>query len=583
MSLRQLNLKKVQFLIAKNEVALFRKCATNSKFSYSTDAVVVGTHSTDSNYPPILDPSPSEVYKRERDAKLDKMKRLGTVEEKLIGINMPRYYGWSSIVLQEGNYPFNFMPFVQHITRTDFQTTEIFPFPQSHDESHVKNVIKIIRPQLQDALLMELSKIRHLFEYDGSKEKMGDSEISNEITKGVVEQINRVLTANLASGAPHLYHTEVDFEPRIEAFWRVGGFYPDNETYKKRVKDKEDYEKELEKNRHAKRKNEEDPDDLVGHFIQYIGTPVLQLRHPQPLRLLEWQSSETANSEFDLQHVPSLRYDPGFYGLEKIRRHGTNIPGFWPGDPCEFGLLSFHNRGHLLGRPPSFGEEDVDHTVHAQAMLAGYSWMLAQAAYQGFSTFHDITYPLTTTTVVTDGRVFSFYASQLNTLLLHDEFIDINPKVNVCCSLPTCELYERIDGNEFVGWNDQALEYLVQAYLNKPEAREGVDMKPYVDKDVPLVKDISHEERREWLHGRFRHLYSNRPRHRLAPEMYDWEEIYKVKFDARPFDAKRRFFEIDVDPFKRRLDDHSKPYIPRKFRDPENYKKKFYDTFYPDC
>lgn len=161
MSLRQLNLKKVQFLIAKNEVALFRKCGTNSKCSYSTDAVVVGTHSTDSNYPPILDPSPTEVYKRERDAKLDKMKRLGTVEEKLIGINMPRYYGWSSIVLQEGNYPFNFMPFVQHITRTDFQTTEMFPFPQSHDESHVKNVIKIIRPQLQDALLMELSKIRY--------------------------------------------------------------------------------------------------------------------------------------------------------------------------------------------------------------------------------------------------------------------------------------------------------------------------------------------------------------------------------------------------------------------------------------
>lgn len=69
----------------------------------------------------------------------------------------------------------------------------------------------------------------------------------------------------------------------------------------------------------------------------------------------------------------------------------------------------------------------------------------------GFSTFHEVTYPLTTTTIVTDGREFSFFASQLNTLLLHDEFIDVNPKVNVCYSVPTLELYQNIEGSEFIG------------------------------------------------------------------------------------------------------------------------------------
>lgn len=38
---------------------------------------------------------------------------------------------------------------------------------------------------------------------------MGEGELSDEVTKGVVEQINRVLSVNLAHLAPHLYNTEV--------------------------------------------------------------------------------------------------------------------------------------------------------------------------------------------------------------------------------------------------------------------------------------------------------------------------------------------------------------------------------------
>jgi hypothetical protein len=48
-------------------------------------------------------------------------------------------------------------------------------------------------------------------------------------------------------------------------------------------------------------------------------------------------------------------------------------------------------------------------------------------------------------------------------------------------------------------------------------------------------------------------------------------------------DPKRKFFELGYDPYERRLDQHGPVYIPRKFRDPENYKKKYKDMFYPDC
>lgn len=99
----------------------------------------------------------------------------------------------------------------------------------------------------------------------------------------------------------------------------------------------EDHKKELKNNRFAKRKMEEEPDDVVGHFIQYLGHPVLQLRHENPLKPLEPRpassvsegqgNTQSAPREPNLTHIPVVKYDPGFYGLEKIRRHGTNIPG----------------------------------------------------------------------------------------------------------------------------------------------------------------------------------------------------------------------------------------------------------------
>lgn len=108
-------------------------------------------------YPPILDLSPLVSYKRERDYKLNKLKRIGTVEEKFLGINIPRYYGWSSLILKEGSYPFNFLPFVQHITRTDVIISEKLPFTSTLSQSEFDNVLSTIRPQLQEAIIMEMA------------------------------------------------------------------------------------------------------------------------------------------------------------------------------------------------------------------------------------------------------------------------------------------------------------------------------------------------------------------------------------------------------------------------------------------
>lgn len=59
---------------------------------------------------------------------------------------------------------------------------------------------------------------------------------------------------------------------------------------------------------------------------------------------------------------------------------------------------------------------------------------------------------------------------------------------------------------------------------------------------------------------------------RRIPEIYDWQRIYIIKHKTRPMDKKREPWERGINVFKRRLDDHLPPYIPRCLR--ENPKKR---------
>lgn len=544
-------------------------------------------------YPPILDISPKAVERREMLEYHEKFKRLNTVEEKLFAINLPRYIGWKSLILKEGNLPYDILPFMQYITKTRFTETSVLPLPSIVSSVQKEHFLNKIRGEVQEAVILEFYNRRHKYEVDGTADTMSDSQINNEIGKQVVEQINRILLANLWSETDHLLAAEIDYEPRLEAFWKVGGFYPDQETYNKRKKDKEDAEKEAKKMVLKKEniKKPVEPDELVDYWIQYFGTPILQLRHSLPLlplAQLPQLSSKGENAQVPSEQTPTVyevtshKYDPTFYGYQFDLKHGTNIPGFWPGDPYEFGLLSYHPRGHILGRPPHFGEKEHSHAIHAQAMLATFGWLLAQSTYQGFNTFNELTYPLSTQAVITDGRLFSFYVTQLNTILQHTDNMEVNPKVNECYGTPTVQLFERIDDGKLLGWNDEPLEMLISFYLNAPSKHEGVNMKPYLHDTEHYLADIEDEKRRVWLHNQFRHMYSNRPRHRLPYEIYDWEYIYKIKFDTRSMEARRRPFELNQDPTLRKYNDHTPKYVPKAFRDPKEKKTKFETTYYPD-
>lgn len=89
-----------------------------------------------------------------------------------------------------------------------------------------------------------------------------------------------------------------------------------------------------------------------------------------------------------------------------------------------------------------------------------------------------------------------------------------NPLRNVCWVTEPMKLYDTIENEKVLGLNEDVLKTLIKFYANAPEERTGVDMKPYLGKTVKWIADIEHDERRNWLEQQYKHLASNRPRHK---------------------------------------------------------------------
>lgn len=248
-----------------------------------------------------------------------------------------------------------------------------------------------------------------------------------------------------------------------------------------------------------------------------------------------------------------------------------------------FGFISYQTRAPFLRRPESYGEDKLN-ALHAHAIQSSFAWLLAQANYYGFNTFSELTYPMNTQTILTNGKQWSFYEYQLNTLLMYGNQVDENPRVNNCRGTTELTLYQEIDSNgKVVGFNEEVLKHLIKCYSKTPDVRRSVDeLTPFLDKQYKRIADYPDEEKRSFLDKVFKHMCSNRPRHLELPEIYMWEKIYKIDNKTRPMDAKRRFFELSINPWKRTLDQYDKVYIPKAER-PEGpkSKNKFRKTYFP--
>lgn len=512
-------------------------------------------------YPEILDLSYEAKRARKKQELYEEFKKVGTVEEKLIKINLPRYYGFQSLMLAEDYLPYNCLDFMRHVTRTDLIELEGLPeYYKQHAEA-AKAVVERVKGDVQDIIGFEYLETPKQINSEDPVER-------EEIIAGkIVVQLNRLLLAALQQEQPHLGEVEVDVDPRHEAFWVVGGFDPTENV--RRYRRGMDWTK----------KYENDPTD---RYLQYVGSPYVALRHQHPLPPLVEVDLDKQNVVEDKVEIPPYRLDPRTLGFTTEYRHGTTIPGFWPGNPNEFGVISFQRRHHFVARML----RDHQEALHAHGLLSTFAWLFGQASYQGFTPYTEITYPLTAQTVITDGRQFSFYAYQMNTLLLCDHNATTNPRYNQCWATKEQKLFEEVDETgKVVGFNEDVLRSLIHFYLNQPQQRSD-EMKPYLVEGT--ISQLDDPKRRHFLETRFKHLFSIRPRYNRIPETFLWEKIYKIDHKTRPMDKIVLPSGFKYNPFQRRLDDHLPVYVPRVLR-PGGYgnrrygksKEKWEPTYYP--
>lgn len=134
-----------------------------------------------------------------------------------------------------------------------------------------------------------------------------------ESSSRIVNQIHRVIVNSLVADVEHLRDVEVDVDPRHEAFWFVGGISPPKMV--KTIRGKCSWQRSIR-------------NDPVNRQFQYIGNPLLTVRHQNPLPVV---GSEVSFSEHALKEVPRVSQDPRTIGYSHSYRHGANIPGWLNG------------------------------------------------------------------------------------------------------------------------------------------------------------------------------------------------------------------------------------------------------------
>lgn len=211
-------------------------------------------------------------------------------------------------------------------------------------------------------------------------------------------------------------------------------------------------------------------------------------------------------------------------------------------------------------------DQEVKEALQRQAILASFGWLSAQANFLGFTTFNDITYPMVTQTIITDGQSWNFYVYQMNTMLVHSKHTSENPLRNLCWASKDYKLFEEVQSGRVVGFNDETLKNLIRFYANAPQERLGVNLRPYLSKEAQYSADYEDDDKRNWLEREYKFLVSNRPRFKLPYEIYAWEKIYKIDNKTRPMDKKLRPFELHQRVWDRRLDARQPNYIPRALR-----------------
>ncbi|XP_006865809.1 PREDICTED: 28S ribosomal protein S30, mitochondrial-like [Chrysochloris asiatica] len=170
--------------------------------------------------------------------------------------------------------------------------------------------------------------------------------------------------------------------------------------------------------------------------------------------------------------IPVIKCKPDKLPLFKRQYENRIFVGSKTADPYCYGHTQFHLLPDKLKRERLLKKncaDQIEVVFRANAIASLFAWTGAQALYQGFWSEADVTRPFVSQGVITDGKYFSFFCYQLNTLALTVQADQNNPRINICWGTHSKPLYETIEDNEVKGFNDDVLLQIVHFLLNRPK------------------------------------------------------------------------------------------------------------------
>ncbi|KAL3062564.1 hypothetical protein OYC64_002383 [Pagothenia borchgrevinki] len=245
------------------------------------------------------------------------------------------------------------------------------------------------------------------------------------------------LAFSLAKYNPLFLSSSLDIDPNVHFYWRRG----------QRIIPK------------GHRRGRQEPTRF-----QIDDRPIIQIRIteqlPQFISLEDSYAAEVQEVTLSPSVMPLFRrqYDNNIFT-------GAKLP-----DPACYGHTQFHlvpDRYHRDRMARMQQSDQVEVFLRANALTSLFAWTGAQAMYQGFWNHEDVTRPFVSQAVITDGKFFSFFCYQLNTVALSVETDANNPRKNLLWGTESLRLYDSVQDGEVVGLNDDVLKLLVQFLMNK--------------------------------------------------------------------------------------------------------------------
>lgn len=177
-------------------------------------------------YPVIQDLSlKARQYRQKKEVIAQRIQALPTVEEKIMALNMKKYFGFKCIMMNDQTALYNTLPLIQYATRTKFhETADDLPGYYARFNEGAQNHLPNVKAQLEEAIYFELECYKQ--EHDLTEADLNRKQKANILSSSVARQVHRVLVDSLAEQHQHLQQIDTDVDPVHEAFWMVGGIEP---------------------------------------------------------------------------------------------------------------------------------------------------------------------------------------------------------------------------------------------------------------------------------------------------------------------------------------------------------------------